>query len=703
MSTKTKSEGAYPDAHPTAPGGMSQANLRLELAETHGVKMEESRALSWPDLIQRVCDERLAREAEDTPDWEKSAVAVLAAEDKPTPMSGEEYTPANLDVDAMFEDIHDPDEEPSADEVLAEFDDLLDDDSDEFEGYKAPPVQYHKDGSEHDQTECLHNGCGGVFDGDDSDEAIMGRNIREITAANAALTEDDEYADDNVRNMVAHASDTVIVEMDADVFDPESLFAEMQAGFAETQAANPPLFLGIPGIKDYVFAGHAGAGPSASERWMHCTMSLSLSRVFLETLSPNQQAQYAGANTAARQGTTAHAVGEAKANHMLGRISDEELESTLLELAVEKDEGEAYDDEMDEYVNEYVDLIKSYADERGVENMRIETRVEAAIPLDALHEGEVYIIRGSADVIGMPTPEDPTMIVGDLKYGEGIHVDAEENSQAMIYALGALEELVDDEGNLTCDIESITLIIAQPRLGGIKTWDISLDDLLDWRDEVLSPALTKALYGENEGATFNPSDSACQFCPARGTCPALTQQRVDAAAEAFDAIIESEHTGEDIEPTGMSNEQLGAMLSQISGLIDLHKSLKAEAQMRLHRGTPVPGYTLVNYTPPRKWKEGAADSIRTSAIAGLTKEDRRKLFKEAPLLTPRQATVILGEKASWIADLYDTPDKKPVVAPEGDRRSKWEGRPPEAMFDDESTPADVVRAAEEMFPDEDAQ
>jgi len=638
MAAKPKPEGMYPEAHPTAPGGMSKANLRLELAEKHGWSMEDSRPLSWPDLIQAVIDGRLAREAE-----------------AQNPHHAVDWDPITDPAD-VFEEIHDPDEEPSADDLLGEFDDLLDGDEEDEEDDSIPE---------------------GAVNPEPYNHHVVGPHAPTPAIVESVSLDDPE----------------------AEVFDPETLFAEMLAERADEEAKNPPLFLGIPGIKDYVFAGHAGAGPSASERWMHCTMSLSLSKKFLETLSPNQQAQYAVANLAARQGTTAHAVGEAKANHMLGRIDDDELEATLLELAVEPEEGEAYDDEMDEYVNEYVDLIKSYADERGPENMRIETRVEAAIPLDNLHEGEVYIIRGSADVIGMPTEDDPTLIVGDLKYGEGIHVDAEANSQAMIYALGALEELVDEEGNLTVDIEKVVLIIAQPRLGGIKTWEISLDDLLDWRDEVLSPALTKALYGENEGATFNPSKSACQFCPARGGCPALTEQRMEAAAEAFDVIIEAEHGGEEFPETStLSNERLGSLLSQIAGLIDIHKDLKEEAQRRLHRGTPVPGYLLVNYTPPRKWKDGAQEKLATTK--GLTRAERAALLKPQVLVTPKQATVILGEKAAAIKDLYDTPEKKPVVAPEGDRRSKWEGKPPEAMFDDESTPADVVRAAEEMFPDE---
>lgn len=638
----TKDEGAYPGADPTAPGGMSRANLRIELREKHGISMEGSREMSWPDLIQAVIDGRLAREAE-----AKVGTVVKPATEADEP--GNYYPSSPLALDDMFEaeEGEFPDHDPGCSWVL----------HDETCTCGA------------DDIDMFGPAMNGDFDGPGKKDGTSDLDLPQP---------DDE---------------------EGEVFDPEALFEEMLSARAADEAANPPLFLGIPGIKDYVFDGHAGAGPSASERWMTCTMSLSLSREFLETLSPNQQRTFAGANLAARQGTTAHAVGEAKANHMLGRIDDNELEATLLELAiVPEDEGEAYDDEMDEYVNEYVDLIRSYADERGVEHVHIETRVEAAIPLANLHEGEVYIIRGSADVTVDPTPEEPTLVVGDLKYGEGIYVDAEENSQAMIYALGKLGELIDDEGELLVPIEKIILIIAQPRLGGIKVWELTLDDLLDWRDDVLSPALTEALYGEAEGAKFNPSEKACQFCPARGTCPALTEQRVSAAAEAFDVIVDAEFAdgpGAFPETTGLSSEQLGRLLSQIGGLTSIYKDLKEEAQRRLHRGTPVPGYQLVNYTPPRKWKE-IKHSDLVKAVGATT---AKKLYKEPTLITPKQATVLLGERADMIKALYDTPEKRPVVAPEGDRRSAWTGKPPEAMFPDDVPEVDT-RAAEEMFPDD---
>ena len=49
-------------------------------------------------------------------------------------------------------------------------------------------------------------------------------------------------------------------------------------------------------------------------------------------------------------------------------------------------------------------------------------------------------------------------------------------------------------------------------------------------------------------------------------------------------------------------------------------------------------------------------------------------------LKQRPTRVTLGE---WIEEWVEKPDKVPVVSTgPADKRSKWEGRPPEAIFDD---------------------
>lgn len=457
------------------------------------------------------------------------------------------------------------------------------------------------------------------------------------------------------------------LEAGTEALDPDQMFGEIEQAREEARAN--ALLVPDPVTYDYQFNGHAGAGPSASERWMSCTASLRASREFLETLTPNQQEEFSKASTSARQGTTAHAAAEIEARVLLGQMDQDEADLSLLELTVNPADDEAYDEEMAEYITEYVDLIRSYVDDHEV---LIEERVVASIWLTGAHEEEVYEIPGSVDVTALPSESDPsTLVVGDLKYGKGVNVDVEKNSQTRLYALGVLGRLVDDEGALPEGLTTIRYHIIQPRLGGIKTWEESVEDLLTWRDEELAPALTAALYGE--GAEFKPSETACQFCPARGSCAALTEQRVTEAAGLFDVIVDAEFNGQSFpETASLSDTRLGELLTQINGLIDIHKDLKEEAQRRLFRGGTVPGFKMVSYTPPRKWKPEAE-----TKLADVEEVWKRKL------LTPKQAIEVLKndeDKALMLEGLYDTPNKRPVVAPEGDRRSDWEGLPPEAMF-----------------------
>lgn len=376
---------------------------------------------------------------------------------------------------------------------------------------------------------------------------------------------------------------------------------------------------------------------------------------------------------------------------MLGEITEEEHDNTVLDLSISPPDGEEYDDEMAEYIVEYGDLVRQY--HQNGHEVIIEMRVTAAVELttvDSDGDHHVHEINGSADFAALPTPQDRVLTVGDLKYGKGKEVEAEENPQTMTYALGVLGELVERGVDIFEDIDRVDLIIIQPRLGGIKAWSTTVDDLLDWRDNVLSPALTEALAGLKGGAKFVPGEVQCQWCPARGGCAALAEARMDAAVDLFDVIVESEFNGEEFpETTTLSSERLGQLYSQIEGLTKIKDDLKAEVQRRLHRGIEVPGFQLVNYTPRSQWKDGAEDKLHPDTFDEdmIAEEIVDKLWQRK-MLSPTQALKVLGKgnegAMNVLEDLIDRPPKRPIVAPEGDRRKTWEGRPPEQMFADES-------------------
>lgn len=165
---------------------------------------------------------------------------------------------------------------------------------------------------------------------------------------------------------------------------------------------------------------------------------------------------------------------------------------------------------------------------------------------------------------------------------------------------------------------------------------------------------------------------------------------MDAAVDLFDVIVESEFEGEPFPETHiLSDERLGQLYSQIEGLTKIKDDLKAEVQRRLHRGGAVPGFQLVNYTPRSTWKDAALDALSHATFDEdmISEEVINKLW-QSKLLSPTQALKALGTgsegAAKVLEDLIDRPEKRPIVAPEGDRRKTWEGKPPESMFDDET-------------------
>lgn len=97
------------------------------------------------------------------------------------------------------------------------------------------------------------------------------------------------------------------------------------------------------------------------------------------------------------------------------------------------------------------------------------------------------------------------LYVSDLKFGAGKPVSAEKNRQLRAYALGVWDMLGRP------DIVGVVLNIDQPRAGGMKFWECSLDELLAFGEELRS-AYARVQAGDVE---FVPTKDGCQFCPVK--------------------------------------------------------------------------------------------------------------------------------------------------------------------------------------------
>ncbi len=88
---------------------------------------------------------------------------------------------------------------------------------------------------------------------------------------------------------------------------------------------------------------------------------------------------------------------------------------------------------------------------------------------------------------------DGIIEVIDFKYGHGVRVDANRNSQLMLYGLGVLLEFAP-----LYDIHTVRVTIVQPRLSNTSTYEISAEELIRWAETEVRPKALLAYKGEGE-------------------------------------------------------------------------------------------------------------------------------------------------------------------------------------------------------------
>ena len=215
---------------------------------------------------------------------------------------------------------------------------------------------------------------------------------------------------------------------------------------------------------------HALLGASGAARWLSCPPSARLGEQFPDTAS-----EYAAA------GTLAHAIAELKARkYFLEPMSTRTYNARLKKLR----EDPRYDKGMDAATDTYLEHLKALAMSYGPLQpfVALETRVDFG---DYVPEGF-----GTADAILV---DGDRLCVVDYKNGAGVLVEAEENPQMMLYALGALKTYGPIYGDT---IREVHLSIVQPNAGGIREWDTTVEALRAWGETVVKPAAALAWEGK---------------------------------------------------------------------------------------------------------------------------------------------------------------------------------------------------------------
>lgn len=95
----------------------------------------------------------------------------------------------------------------------------------------------------------------------------------------------------------------------------------------------------------------------------------------------------------------------------------------------------------------------------------------------------------------------------DFKYGDGVLVEAGDNPQMILYALGAIRQL-------KIIPKTIEMTIFQPRMDNLSTWTIAAAELQKLGQKI-KPSAKMAWEGKGE---LSAGDH-CTFCPYKNICP----------------------------------------------------------------------------------------------------------------------------------------------------------------------------------------
>ena len=319
---------------------------------------------------------------------------------------------------------------------------------------------------------------------------------------------------------------------------------------------------------------HARLNASSSHRWMMCPPSVKLSEQFAD--KPSQYAE---------EGTFLHELCELKLHRYLGDMTPEVLEA---QYAAHRD-NDFYSDEAESVTDEYVDFCIE-----TIESVRASCPDPLILVEHRLDFSE-YVPEGfgTGDLVIVA---DGVLEVVDFKGGRGVRVEAERNSQLMLYGLGALLEF-----DPLYDIRNVRMTIVQPRLNNISTYETTTDELIRWAEKEVRPKALLAYEGKGEFC----AGEWCRFCRARYTCRKRSEYHMRLAERDFKA------------PDLLTDEEILDILPVAESLNNWVADLIAYATQQAVDGKTWPGYKLVAGRSVRKYTS-EAEVIRAATEAGYT-------------------------------------------------------------------------------------
>ena len=333
--------------------------------------------------------------------------------------------------------------------------------------------------------------------------------------------------------------------------------------------------------------------PSSAARWIACPASARLS----------EGVPYEPAGEAAQIGTAIHALSE------LCWQLDQDPDSYIGKVV----EGVKMTEENAAFAKAHVQTVTNLKQDLGT------VKVEQ---YGVAYESLAAKVGGTADVVAYNLNQS-ILEIADLKTGR-MWVDAD-SAQMKIYALGVMRKFVKV-------FDTVRLTIVQPQTGENRTHEMTGDELFQWGEKVLVPAIKAAVLGSTEPT---PSKDACQYCPAKMICPAQTK-----------ALAEVPVT---LDVKTLTPDQVSDLLDKADLIEDFIAALRKQATKTLTEGGVLRGWQMAPKRATRAWaKESeAAQVLRDAGIL-------ENQIYETSIITPAAADKLLGKDRKQVLDSVTT-------------------------------------------------
>lgn len=376
---------------------------------------------------------------------------------------------------------------------------------------------------------------------------------------------------------------------------------------------------------------HALLSPSSAARWINCPASVKLCKDI-----PSTTSQYAEA------GRLAHSIAELKARKkFVDPTGPRKYAAQLKKLQSDPN----YAPEMDSYTDVYIEVLTEHS--MSFDSAPL-TVLEVEVPIGVFtgeNRSDGVPSTGTADCIQIG---GGILWVTDYKNGSGVPVHAEQNPQMMLYALGALYRYRPFFGTL---IRTVKMTIVQPAISNVSDWDITVEELEAWAQDVVSPAASQALAG---GGRPNPGEwCKSHFCPLRNTCRARAEKYL--ALEVFGGK----------RPPVLSDAEIGYILVRGRDLSSWLKDLEEYALSACLEGKNIPGWKAVEGRKTRAFADLDA-AINTLVNNGYPLD---VIYDRIPK-SLSQLEKMLGKAtfAELLGNQVIKPRGKPTLAEESDKR-----------------------------------